>query len=624
MGKATIISHDGNGQYTVEMDYDLESLTERISDCDDRIAALDTKISEAEADGDDSKAKILGLYKAAVEKEKARLQSVVDNYTADERSAWCADLTTSLSGEVGTIEPGHDYENGVNIYPGYSDASYDAARDGQVAPLIGQSPAASFFNLATLPGTQKWRPNYRYGTITDLNITADTCDVTLDAVSSRMQELDCNQEATLADVPIEYMNCNASAFAVNDEVIIKFEGFDWESPKVIGFKDNPNSCAPTLIAIKLDRFRDDLPDLYVVWNYDKGAIDTELGLDYPVEYIGDALSSKGWEMSDLDVSAYAQTENHPAIENSSDPNYTDSYVGTYESHDRYTGDPCTCFEYERDGDFSFESSQTGFGDNDLIADAYHKVLQSENASCFCVFGGEEVEPGLYEYVLSPEGTSMSGFAILGAGATQEANGFSLNGETRFPAMRRTFEHQTTEVASPDPDAAQIDYVLSDKIEYKTLFGSTFSEVIPEQTQNFTIFHFGPGANYLGHYCFPSDNYRREGLNISFPAVQEASADIYRGHAIAYEFWRMEFYSLWTDYESEYYDGPVYDTPMYKNSFFRVYHQAGTENGEGEFEFSINGFAQVNMNSVLSLFGGWDDIVDDQYNLEVLMIKEREE
>lgn len=46
----------------------------------------------------------------------------------------------------------------------------------------------------------------------------------------------------LTDVPIEYMNCNSSAFADGDEVLIKFEGQSWNSPKVIGFKSEPQEC----------------------------------------------------------------------------------------------------------------------------------------------------------------------------------------------------------------------------------------------------------------------------------------------------------------------------------------------------------------------------------------------
>jgi predicted transglutaminase-like cysteine proteinase len=45
------------------------------------------------------------------------------------------------------------------------------------------------------------------------------------------------------DVPIEYMGCNAEAFASGDDVVVEFTGLDWDRPKVIGFKSNPSHCA---------------------------------------------------------------------------------------------------------------------------------------------------------------------------------------------------------------------------------------------------------------------------------------------------------------------------------------------------------------------------------------------
>jgi len=51
-----------------------------------------------------------------------------------------------------------------------------------------------------------------------------------------------NYTAQLTGVAIEYMNCHAAAFADGDEVIIEFEGQDWNAPKVIGFKSDPQGC----------------------------------------------------------------------------------------------------------------------------------------------------------------------------------------------------------------------------------------------------------------------------------------------------------------------------------------------------------------------------------------------
>jgi len=166
-------------------------------------------------------------------------------------SAYCADLTEDLSGNVGMIEIAGDRAKGVNIQPGYvasgtSPAVYDAERDGMLynvpMELGSQHSAGVYFNWAMRDGWQKWRPNYRYGTITVIDYDAHTCSVTLEECLSTDNSLDVNQSSSLSAVPIEYMSCNSAAFAVGDEVIVKFENFDWGSPKVIGFKEEPNGC----------------------------------------------------------------------------------------------------------------------------------------------------------------------------------------------------------------------------------------------------------------------------------------------------------------------------------------------------------------------------------------------
>jgi len=38
------------------------------------------------------------------------------------------------------------------------------------------------------------------------------------------------------------MECNGAAFEEGDEVVIEFQGQDWNNPRVIGFKENPKPC----------------------------------------------------------------------------------------------------------------------------------------------------------------------------------------------------------------------------------------------------------------------------------------------------------------------------------------------------------------------------------------------
>lgn len=184
-----------------------------------------------------------GLYSVTIERENGDVIS---------DSAWCADLTEDLSGSVGIIEIAGDRDKGINIQPGYEgNAAYNATRDGELY-LVPQAPskeghqAGVYWNWAMRPGWQKWKPNYRYGTITGIDYEADTCDVVLDACLATDtpdgKEMDVNQSSSLSGVTIEYMSCNSAAFEVGDEVLVKFEENEWGGAKVIGFKEEPKGC----------------------------------------------------------------------------------------------------------------------------------------------------------------------------------------------------------------------------------------------------------------------------------------------------------------------------------------------------------------------------------------------
>lgn len=114
--------------------------------------------------------------------------------------------------------------------------------DGLMTARDVQSPAQVFWNAAALPGVQKWRPTYRWGTISALNFDNDTASVDLAPATSSAQGLGINVQTGLANVPVAYMECNAKAFEVGDRCIVKFNGQDWGSPTVIGFVDNPQPC----------------------------------------------------------------------------------------------------------------------------------------------------------------------------------------------------------------------------------------------------------------------------------------------------------------------------------------------------------------------------------------------
>jgi len=232
MGKGTISGGGTDGLYNVQVNYDRAGFDAEISSLD---AALTEVNGEILLHPDDS---ALRARRLSLEKRRAYLVSKMPD---DEIiQAWCADLTENLTGVVATVEiPGESVA--FNIHPGYEGAAaYDSARDGQLVPTVAQNPAQAYYNLAMLPGWQKWKPTYRYGTITYLD--GDSCGLDLDTATSSQQGLGVNQAASLAGVPIEYMDCNGAAFGEGDAVLVQFRGQNFTAPRVVGFKDNPQPC----------------------------------------------------------------------------------------------------------------------------------------------------------------------------------------------------------------------------------------------------------------------------------------------------------------------------------------------------------------------------------------------
>ena len=181
--------------------------------------------------------RMLDLKKIAQQQELSRLESVDETISV---SAWCADYSENLSGTVGTAEvPGQ--RTALLIRPGYNGrAEYASDRDGILRPSQGSSKEAVAWNLAMRPGWQRWAPTYRGATITAID--GSSCDITLDEATSTDQGLGVNPAESFEDVPIEYMDCNGDAFAVDDHVLVQFVGQDRTDPKVIGFWDHPVPC----------------------------------------------------------------------------------------------------------------------------------------------------------------------------------------------------------------------------------------------------------------------------------------------------------------------------------------------------------------------------------------------
>lgn len=289
MGKARIISGGAAGNYQIEILEDRSRADAIRSELQQKISALDVKISESSArlsilesaldtaliaqdaaidqyhqDIRDTGSSSVDLNKyatasimAASERDQEKMAGrlfEIDRASAQsriqmidalpplrQRSAWCADYSENLSGIVATGEvPGEAGQ--VIIKPGFhDDAAWSGQADGAFQPALAGTAASVFYNLAMTPGWQKWRPTFRVGTIDSIN--GDICDVTLDPATSSQQGINVNYRTKYYSVPIMYMDCNGDAFYPGDKVLLAFSG-NTDSPSVVGFPDEPAECEP--------------------------------------------------------------------------------------------------------------------------------------------------------------------------------------------------------------------------------------------------------------------------------------------------------------------------------------------------------------------------------------------
>jgi hypothetical protein len=156
------------------------------------------------------------------------------------RQAWCTTLTEDAA--AGSYVATCDIPGDSNLVLIAPECRVPQNSDGYLRARAVMSPEQSFWVAAVQPGWQKWKPTYRWGTCTGINYDADTMDVALFDQKSDAQDLPVNQASTLTGVPVVYMTCNARAFEIDDRVVVEFQGQNWESPRVIGFLDNPKRC----------------------------------------------------------------------------------------------------------------------------------------------------------------------------------------------------------------------------------------------------------------------------------------------------------------------------------------------------------------------------------------------
>lgn len=194
------------------------------------------------------------------------LETIKTGLLAIEVDAFCCTYTVDMAvgQEVSTLEiPGFYDPAGVARYVeingldtliverhiniGPFGGSYAAS--GKLRPTATLQPAMVFYDCALEPGHLRWKPLWRYGTITAVYSAANRCDLTLDAAEARLLpgELDAfslvpSESVTLTGVPIYYPFCHAVAFDVGADVVVEYEDQDRTKPRVIGFRRSPVSC----------------------------------------------------------------------------------------------------------------------------------------------------------------------------------------------------------------------------------------------------------------------------------------------------------------------------------------------------------------------------------------------
>ncbi len=184
---------------------------------------------------------LLKLEQTSLLKEQTALQAAVAPVVKND--VWCADLTTNIPPGriVGTIEVNGEASPAPPII-----MPAGAAGLGRLQPPQASTPAGVFVNWALLPCWQRWKPTYRIGTITAINLAGTVCTVRLDEALSSAQDLNINATGgvvALSGVPVEYMN-GANVFVVGDRVVVQLTGQAWASPKVIGFESHPRGPQP--------------------------------------------------------------------------------------------------------------------------------------------------------------------------------------------------------------------------------------------------------------------------------------------------------------------------------------------------------------------------------------------
>ena len=202
----------------------------------------------------------LSLEFEELERKIGQLEDIPES---ESKQLWCADLTDDLTSGtvVGTIEVPGEYGGPQSgeavIRPGFDhEHLWNQQRDGWITPCQAQTAAATYYNLAMLPGWQVFRPGFRFARVLAVNGDGTLKVALISPNLSSQQSIDVTpkdlpssgpeQAVNYDSVPVHYMDCDAAAFALGDEVVVEYQNQQATRPRVIGFRRNPASCSGQL------------------------------------------------------------------------------------------------------------------------------------------------------------------------------------------------------------------------------------------------------------------------------------------------------------------------------------------------------------------------------------------
>ena len=120
----------------------------------------------------------------------------------------------------------------------------------------GLTDAGVFVNAAMEPAHLRYKPLFRYGTISSRGGGDIATTVTLEPIPARRLPgdpalaLDAPEQTTIHNVPIYYPECHGSVFSEGDDVLIMYAEHDRAQPKIVGFRREPKRCPITRVWVE--------------------------------------------------------------------------------------------------------------------------------------------------------------------------------------------------------------------------------------------------------------------------------------------------------------------------------------------------------------------------------------